>query len=296
MKFSILDDNGINKIQNALKNTTFNGCDYQYSYMCAWLARDASCICFAEEEGIIYVRFSCVHLPESDGKTLFLPPLVEKERILEGYLKLREFANLEKIELTVVQAPQEHVALLDNSLFVCEKFEDADEYLYSPSDLIELAGKKYHSKRNFITRFKRNYNYVFRQYHENDYLAICDLFNLWQEQKGEEASREEWAMFFMIKNCIQFQLPAAVLEVDGKIIAFTIGEITGSNVGIVHFEKADTSYEGAYAVINNEFAKKYFSNCRIINRQEDMGIEGLRKAKLSYYPVTMCEKWKIKSV
>ena len=92
----------------------------------------------------------------------------------------------------------------------------------------------------------------------------------------------------------QLGLKAAVLEIDGEIHAYTAGFINPSNVGIILFEKADPEYEGIYQAVNYLFINHSFKQCRFINRQEDLGLEGLRKAKMSYHPFGFAEKYRVR--
>lgn len=290
MEFKILDTEGRKLVSELLSKTEYNGCEYQYSYECGWLVKHYTCIRYAIEDGIIFIKFQCKHTKLYPESLLFLPPLCELARIETAYKMLSDYCDEIGETMRVIHAPQEHIAIIGDK-FICEKLSDSSEYLYAPSDLIDLAGKKYHAKRNHIAKFNNTYKYEFRDYTENDYYKVMQLFDIWQDNKGSDYTREEQCLIYMLRNLKNLNLLACVIEADNRIIAFTLGEISASNVGIVHFEKADVSYNGVYSVINNLFAKKYLSNTRIINRQEDMGIEGLRKAKMSYYPVDMCEKW-----
>ncbi len=87
---------------------------------------------------------------------------------------------------------------------------------------------------------------------------------------------------------------ADVIEYQGKIIGFSLGEITPSNVGITHIEKGDIEYDGVYSYLCQAFAQKHYGGVRVVNRQEDMGLEGLRKSKQSYRPIGFCRKFAVK--
>ena len=87
---------------------------------------------------------------------------------------------------------------------------------------------------------------------------------------------------------------ADVIEHQGKIIGFSLGEITPPNVGITHIEKGDIEYDGVYSYLCQAFAQKHYGGVRVVNRQEDMGLEGLRKSKQSYRPIGFCRKFAIK--
>lgn len=187
--------------------------------------------------------------------------------------------------------------------------ENMFEYLYSPEDLIELKGPKYHAKRNFINRFGEEY--VFRPYVESDYEALMELVCMWSyrhidngvrfcEQEGwikykslekVEADDEIIVLDKVVRDLKGFNCFADVMEIDGKIAAFAAGEILPNNVGALYFEKANIDYRGIYPVLDNLFCKAHFASVRYVNKQEDMGLEGLRKSKQSYHPVTMAERY-----
>lgn len=187
--------------------------------------------------------------------------------------------------------------------------ENMFEYLYSPEDLIELKGPKYHAKRNFINRFGEEY--VFRPYVESDYEALMELVCMWSyrhidngvrfcEQEGwikykslekVEADDEIIVLDKAVRDLKGFNCFADVMEIDGKIAAFAAGEILPNNVGALYFEKANIDYRGIYPVLDNLFCKAHFASVRYVNKQEDMGLEGLRKSKQSYHPVKMAERY-----
>ncbi len=191
---------------------------------------------------------------------------------------------------------------------------DYSEYLYIPSDLIELKGKKFHSKRNFINGF--NYQYEFRPYQESDREELFELLYKWSYlhiEKGVEWSEEDnWhshvvlqkiksdpeirALTAVLDDLEGYNCFADVLKIDGKIVGFALGEILPTNIGALYFEKGDIDYKGIYPVLDNLFCKKHFGGVKHINKQEDMGLEGLRKSKLSYNPIKLAERFIAKKV
>lgn len=175
-------------------------------------------------------------------------------------------------------------------------FEDRKnfEYVYNSSDLSALEGKKYHSKRNHINRLLSSHSAQYRRYTKDDYDECIRLFTVWAQSKGgmtKSYSNELSA----IKDALQYidilRLTGGLLYVDGKLEAFTIGEKFGSDMAIIHIEKANPLIQGSYALINREFVRHEWYYLKYINREEDMGIEGLRKAKMSYRPVFLLEKF-----
>lgn len=179
--------------------------------------------------------------------------------------------------------PNSNVKLLDGKC----------EYVYNQSDLADLAGKKYHAKRNHIAKFDKNYVYEYIEVTNDnlDMLAECaeHLFN-----KIENSPKEEYtAIKCAIEHFADLGLRAALIKVDGKYVAYSIGSRINGNTADIHFEKADRDFEGSYAKINNCFAKNAWQDVLFINREEDLGLEGLRKAKLSYYPVKLNQMYSI---
>ena len=118
-------------------------------------------------------------------------------------------------------------------------------------------------------------------------------------QDGEEVTElclENTAIANALKNFDILKMEGGLLRAGGRVIAVTIGEPLNRRVFVTHFEKADTDYDGAYTMINQQFALNRLSGYEYINREEDMGKEGLRKAKLSYYPVLLLEKFSAEDV
>jgi len=168
---------------------------------------------------------------------------------------------------------------------------DYDDYIYNTSDLIGLRGKAYHAKRNHIANFRAAYDCIFRDYRADDYDEIIDFTEQWCRDAILEHCFE--------LNCLKNNLRAVdaigarcgVIEIDGRIKAYSVVSVSPRNVGQVHFEKADRNIEGIYTAINQFCAEKYLSRTRFINRQEDLGLPGLRKAKQSYGPALMAKKY-----
>lgn len=291
LEFNTIDGQGLDIINAALAKTSYYGSEYSYTYMCAWLSRrKPRCLKYAVAEDCIFITFQCIDLPIFSGEVLFLPPLATLDKIERAYEILEDYCKNMNYKLKVVQVPRYHAQLLDNNKYYIEFMPSAAEYLYSPSDIITLSGKKYHAKRNHISKFTKLYAYEFRDYTAADYDAVMRLIDVWTEQKDENAKWELYAIKESLELIESQNLLVGVLLVDAKVIGFSLGEITANKTAIVHYEKADITYDGAYSMLTNCFAKKNLQSAKIINRQEDMGIEGLRKSKQSYYPIGFSEK------
>lgn len=182
--------------------------------------------------------------------------------------------------------------------FNIEFDRDGSDYLYYSEDLINLSGKKYQPKRNHISYFEKNYNWEYEVI-TNDNIPECiDMNSRWIETALAEFREDLEYEFEIIKlafaNYDALGLKGGLIRVDGEVIAFTVGEEMNENTFCVHFEKAFSSYRGAYPIINREFCKRELSSYKYIDREDDVGAENLRKAKLSYHPAIIREEYEAK--
>lgn len=175
--------------------------------------------------------------------------------------------------------------------------EDRDffDYIYLRTDLATLKGKKFQPKRNHVNRFLKQYpNY---EYKELTPALVPECLKLEEEwcrendcNERQELADERRSMTFALNNMEALGLTGGVLHVDGRIVAFTYGAPINQVTWDTCVEKADTEVEGSYAMINYEYANHIAEQYMYINREEDLGLEGLRKAKLSYQPAILLEK------
>jgi len=172
---------------------------------------------------------------------------------------------------------------------------DFEDYVYTSESLINLSGKKLHSKKNHLNTFKNTYTYEYRRMTEADFpecMALAKTLMLLKNSEDSiEYKSEKRSLEIIFDNFFELELRGGVIVIADKIAAFSIGEKLNDECALIHVEKADTQYKGIYAAINNEFVKNEWSSFKYINREEDMGIEGLRKAKLSYRPDHMVRKF-----
>lgn len=169
------------------------------------------------------------------------------------------------------------------------------DYVYETEKLIRLSGKKYHSKKNHINKFKALYPDWSYEPITKENLEECFQMGLrWRELNGCEDDEEKRAEICVTLNFLrlfeELEMRGGALRVDGKIVAFTIGEPVGKDTLVVHIEKAFADVQGAYTMINQQFAEHEGAGFPYLNREEDMGEEGLRQAKMSYKPVFLIEK------
>ena len=178
--------------------------------------------------------------------------------------------------------------------FEFKRDRNIDDYVYLSSDLIHLKGRKFSSKRNHINRFLENHQYVYLPITPEITDECIRVAEEWCKKKNCEDDQslqsEQRAIVEALTNFEALQLKGGAIKVNEKIIAFTFGEQFTDDMAVVHVEKADPDIQGSYAMINQQFCEHEWRNVKYINREEDMGIPGLRKAKRSYRPVKMMEK------
>ena len=170
------------------------------------------------------------------------------------------------------------------------------DYVYKIQDLIDLKGREYHSKKNHLNYFNNNYKYEYVKLTSQmagQAMAFIDEFNRRKEVPEHERKlleMEKEAMRDVFESIEKVGYLAGAIIINDKVEAISIGGNLNKNTVTVHVEKANIEFRGLYQAINNEFCKHVAANVKFINREEDMGIPNLRKAKLSYKPVKLLEK------
>jgi hypothetical protein len=170
--------------------------------------------------------------------------------------------------------------------------EDRDnfDYLYSRAELTELAGRKYHKKKNLVNAFINNYNYEGRPLLEEFIPDAMEVLESWRD--GRDNPGDYKASQEALEKAQELQLCGGIYYVEGKPAAYTLGEeLAGGESFVIHFEKALNQYKGIYQFVNRCFASILPEKYLYINREQDLGDPGLRQAKLSYRPVGFVKKY-----
>ena len=196
--------------------------------------------------------------------------------------------------------PQWYCRLMEEARpgrFCFEREPHHDDYVYRVEDLINLSGKRYHGKRNHVNRFLQEYGdrYIYEAFTPALAQECMELHMQWyraHRDTGSPGLREECeSVERALFNAGALGLVGGVVRVDGKVQAFSMGESITDQMALIHIEKANAEIPGLYAVINREFLAHSFAAKTFVNREEDMGDEGLRRAKQSYHPARMIEKF-----
>ncbi len=171
---------------------------------------------------------------------------------------------------------------------------DSFDYIYLSEDLANLSGKKYHSKRNHISAFSKKYQWRYESISIENINHILACADEWYELNFDKMDKymlcEKEGLSLILQNMELLNIKGGAIFVENKAVAFAIGSPINKNVFDIHIEKALPEFSDAYAVINREFAKD-LSDYKYLNREDDLGLEGLRRAKLSYKPKIILEKY-----
>lgn len=171
---------------------------------------------------------------------------------------------------------------------------DNYDYVYERSELAELRGNRYHSKKNLINQFLRSHSYEYARLEPALLDQAINLADRWCEVRcgleGALSRYEVEALKEGLRLADRLGVVVGLLIVDGRVEALSLGERLTADTAAIHFEKSSPGIKGLPQLMAREFAAREFTDCRYFNREQDLGAPGLRKAKESYYPVKMVEK------
>ncbi len=269
--------------------SSYQNCDFSFANMCSWQFLYQSE--YAVVNGFLLLRFRI-----EDGRIVYMFPIGKGDK--RDIIRIVEEDSLSNGHPLCLMGVTPEVASELESIFPCAfKYiaeRDYFDYIYYRTDLVELKGKKYQSKRNHINRFNKEYRFEYLPI-TPELVPLClKLEDEWCRNSGykydEDLLNERRSMTYALQYLEQLDGIGGAIRVNGEIVAFTFGSPINKNTFGIHVEKADTQIEGIYPVINQLFASHIPEQYIYVNREEDLGIEGLRKAKLSYHPVILLEK------
>ena len=308
-------------------------CDYTFANIYCWQHQYNTV--WAEVDGSLVVRFDLGHGQRGymvlgcENFGLLLPLLMEDAH--DAGLPFRMIAMCHRCAESfaawadahyglrhdgtpvIINTEAEAAACLrrGNECFAICDNRDYQDYIYSLSDLCQLTGRKYQPKRNHVNRFEALYDYTFEELRPEDIDECLRLEGEWQQRKEAdevddvehrteheyEMSEEQRAIRRAFDAYEALGLYGGVLRVEGRMVAFTYGSQITPEVFCTHIEKADSSYEGVFPMINRCFARALAERgYTMVNREEDMGLAGLRRSKMSYHPAAMQEKMTLRAL
>ena len=265
-------------------------CEYTFTNLCIWGRQKAT-----------YMDGYTLFFSQFDRKTVYPFPAGTGDirPILDAII---HDASVRGIPCCITGLNQGDIATIEQLypgkfLFQCDR--ESFDYVYNIDDLADLKGKKYQKKRNHINRFRTLHpQWRVESLSKENIPSVQEMLGQWYELRQQEDptasfNMEKLALERALKHYEELKLDGLVLFDGDQVLAFSIASRLSSDTFDVHFEKAREDADGAYAAINQAFAqylREKYPDIRYLDREEDMGLEGLRKAKLSYYPDHLKEK------
>ena len=300
----IMHLNEFEQIKDKINTKYLTGCDSSLANL--YLLKESLNTSFFQKEEILFRKYDFAESVKGYG----FPILLSKNHKIEDKFEVffKEIKKKEQNSIDFCYFTEEQKNLFDE--FLAKKGlsvewktnRDDSDYLYLQSDLADLPGSEYQKKRNHVSKFikkNKNYNFVYFDYStltpqiKEDFLKVakkwlCELSG----NVDNSVCHESKSIEFAINHLSSFDFFGGILYISEKPRAITLASKISEEVIDIHFEKclADAAKDGGYAMINNLFAKEC-RNFKYINREEDLGIEGLRKAKLCYKPEIILDKY-----
>lgn len=273
---------------------SMTSCEYNFNTLFMWAKHNKIQYALGDE----FLLLSEVY----NDKFILLMPLCKEENFQSAFETARTYCKENNHDFNIYVTdhvfkdfvvktyPEEFDVVMERDLF---------DYLYDGDSLRNLTGKKYNKKRNHLNAFyaENEGRYEFRSLVKEDRPMICKFLRSWKNNKDEltETLNDELeAICKMLDHLDDLNIHTGAVYIDGNLEAFTLGSlINQGREAVIHIEKANDNIRGLYPFINQKFLQESFPKVELVNREEDLGIEGLRKAKLSYYPVEVLEKYNI---
>ena len=240
----------------------------------------------------------CILAQPEESEPYFMPPLCKTD-FKERTLAFLNHLATNGITPTIRRVPEDMVNQFlsgEDHLHITLDRDNCD-YVYRTEDLINLAGNKFHGKRNHINHFKKHHSYRYVPLTPDLAESCLELESEWCNIKHCEMYSgllgEERALYEALQNMQYLTFTGGVIQVNGKVEAFALGEKLNPHTAVIHIEKANPAFDGLYQLINQEFCANQWEDTPYINREQDLGEEGLRKAKLSYHPHHLVNKYTV---
>jgi len=273
-----------------LLNGSDRSCEYSFVNLYLWGRQNATII---HDHMVLFSQFnrqSVYPYPIGDG---------EKKPVLDAIIADAKERGIPCRITSLSAEAKDTLETLYPGMFRFHCDRDGYDYVYDINDLADLPGKKYQKKRNHCNRFRTDYpNYHVEPLNDDNLPKVQDMLSAWYADKEQENPDNDFLMEQVALNKAfthynELELDGLVLFNGEKVLGFTMGSRLSHDTYDIHFEKAWGDVNGAYAIINYEFARylrEKHPDIRFLDREDDMGIEGLRIAKERYFPHHMVEK------
>lgn len=281
------------KINSYLQKKKYRSCDLVFANIYLWSRK------YPTQYAIVEDTLIFRGIAEDGGPSVTFPA-GDMEQVPRAMEAVFQWFDKQQARFRMHLVQEKEFALLDSwypgKLQITYNRDIAD-YVYETEKLATLAGKKLHGKRNHINRFQENYpQWAYEPLTKENVEDCFQMALKWRQEMQCEIDLEKRDEMCVTLNALrllqELELKGGLLrtEPQGEVIAFTIGEPLGKDMFVVHIEKAFAEIQGAYPMINQQFVLREAQEYKYVNREEDTGSEGLRKAKLSYRPAFLIEK------
>ena len=273
------------EIIDSFTKNRFDTCDLNFSNLFLW----------SKGDNLEYkIQNDCLMIKgKSLGKKFAYTPISKNDDPLKLKICFEEFLN---DGIPIICIPEKYKNLLETQ-FSFSEYRDSFDYIYRREDLAFLKGRKFSKKKNRINNFTKLYQFKYEPIDKDNIPSVIEFQKQWQSERDGDSEEilhsEHLGILSLFENFSSLNLKGGVLKVDEKVVAYSLGEILNSDMGVIHIEKADSTYIGSYQVINYLFAQNEFGSVTYLNREDDSGDEGIRQAKESYNPVFLLKKYTV---
>lgn len=242
-------------------------------------------------------NFLCL-LSDKGDRSFFFPPIGEGD-VIECCRGLLQYPGQKAAPPKISRVPQALVEQIDWKAagMKAELDQGQSDYIYLVKDLVELKGRKYHRKRNHVKQFREKYSFRYTPLTPEWVPQCLQLQADWCDLRHCEDSPGLYNESLAVKEAFtHFEalgLKGGAILIDEKVEAFTLGEPLNPETVVIHVEKANPAYEGLYSAINQAFLEHQWPEYTYVNREQDLGEEGLKKSKESYFPHHMVNKYTV---
>lgn len=278
-----------------LKPYIFSTCEYSFTNLFIW--RKGCDIQYSFIDDALIIKKM-----DFDGSYHFMQPIGYKHENLKAIVDtLQNYKEAANMDYLFKDAEENFINELNSiypDKFIISEDRNNFDYIYSSDRLISLSGRKLHGKKNHYNNFIKNNNFTAAPISKDNTCECIKAAKEWCNKNDCKGYLlfELRAIEELLKNIDRLDFIGMAVYVDKKLSAFTIGEQMNRDMAVIHIEKADSDINGLYTFVNKTFVEDYFNDVPFINREQDLGIEGLRHAKESYQPLRLEKKYSIQTV
>ncbi|AUN13292.1 DUF2156 domain-containing protein [Paraclostridium sordellii] len=298
MIFKEIDIDSYKELRPFFNSVDYEACEYCFTTLYMW--RDMYKTSYYIEDDFAII------VGEYEGDRFSVLPLAKKDKIHKAIAFMINYFKNEDHRIYLRAVTKEVVELLQKDYpgrFEYIEERDYFDYVYDAESLRTLKGRKNQKKRNHLNYFIKEYEgrVEYKKLDKENFDDCITLLKAWTVNKEEHGDKEEGIddEFVAIKkifdhyDILREDVKISGIYIDNKLEAFTIGEKINDHMAVIHIEKANPEIRGLYPYINQQFLVNEFPDVELVNREEDLGLEGLRKAKLSYHPCKFVEKYTV---